>query len=181
MYGVLLSRFTNETLMENRRWRETHNIPCIYSNSLAISDNLPLIDYFVIEMNINTNKIAGIGLIENKLVKRGPKIYSNPYFNRYIYSGKYFIPIEEIQNVKILEELEKMLFYGKGHLKRGGLTLFPPKLLKKEYFEWLKELLKEHITKKNDENKEIDKNKEIDENKEIIENKNMDNKEVIDN
>ena len=169
MYGVLLIRFTNETLMENRRWRETHNIPCIYSNSLAISDNLPLIDYFVIEMNINTNKIAGIGLIENKLVKRGPKIYSNPYFNRYIYSGKYFIPIEQIQNVKILEELEKLLFYGKGHLKRGGLTLFPPKLLKKEYFEWLKDLLKENVSiKQNDSIKEND-------------NKNMDNKEVIDN
>jgi len=169
MYGVLLSRFTNETLIENRRWRETHNIPCIYSNSLAISENLPLIDYFVIEMNINTNKIAGIGLIENKLEKRGPKIYSNPYFNRYIYKGKYFIPIEQIKNVKILEELEKLLFYGKGHLKRGGLTLFPPKLLKKEYFEWLKDLLKENVSiKQNDFIKEND-------------NKNMDNKEVNDN
>jgi hypothetical protein len=175
MYGVLLSRFTNETLIENRRWRETHNIPCIYSNSLAISENLPLIDYFVIEMNINTNKIAGIGLIENKLEKRGPKIYSNPYFNRYIYKGKYFIPIEQIKNVKILEELEKLLFYGKGHLKRGGLTLFPPKLLKKEYFEWLKDLLKENVSIK--QNDSIEENDSIKEN----DNKNMDNKEVIDN
>jgi hypothetical protein len=175
MYGVLLSRFTNETLIENRRWRETHNIPCIYSNSLAISENLPLIDYFVIEMNINTNKIAGIGLIENKLEKRGPKIYSNPYFNRYIYKGKYFIPIEQIKNVKILEELEKLLFYGKGHLKRGGLTLFPPKLLKKEYFEWLKDLLKENVSIK--ENDSIKENESIKEN----DNKNMDNKEVFDN
>ena len=42
--------------------------------------------------------------------------------------------------------MKKILFYGKGHLKRGGLTLFPPKLLKNtEYLEWLKELLKEHL------------------------------------
>ena len=69
MYGVLLSRFTNETLLENRRWKENNGIKCAYGYSVAISENLPLIDYFVIEMNINTNKIEGIGLIENRYKK----------------------------------------------------------------------------------------------------------------
>ena len=47
----------------------------------------------------------------------------------------------------MLEEIEQLIFYGKGHLKRGGLTLFPPRLLKKIYLEWFKFLLKEELLK----------------------------------
>lgn len=144
MYGVLLSRFTNETYAENKRWKENNNVKCIYGSTLPISENLPMIDYFVIEMNIDTNKIIGIGLIE-KLLAPKVKIYSNPYFNRYIYKGKHYIPIETIENQEIITELEKMLFYGKTHLKRGGTTLFPKKLLKKIYLEWLINLLKNSV------------------------------------
>jgi hypothetical protein len=138
MYGVLLSRFTDKTLAENRQWKEANNKQCVYGSTRAISDNLPLMQYFVIEMNVSTNKIAGIGIIRNKLAPR-VRIYSNPYFNRYIYIGKHFIPVEELErdNVELLQEIEKILFYGKGHLKRGGMTLFPPKLLKQTYLDWL--------------------------------------------
>ena len=145
MYGVLLSRFTNETLHENRRWKENSDAKCAYGSSVPISENLPLIDYFVIEMNINENRIEGIGLIQNKRI-RNTRIYSNTYFNRYIYLGKHFMHIDREKHKEIIEKLEKLLFYGRGHLKRGGLTLFPPKLLKNsEYLAWLKELLKENI------------------------------------
>jgi len=144
MYGVLLSRFTNETYTENKRWKENNNVKCIYGSTLPISDNLPMIDYFVIEMNNDTNKIIGIGLIE-KLLAPKVKIYSNPYFNRYIYKGKHYFPIETIENSEIILELEKLLFYGKTHLKRGGTTLFPKKLLKKIYLEWLINLLKNSV------------------------------------
>ena len=138
MYGVLLSRFTDKTLAENRQWKEANNKQCVYGSTRAISDNLPLMQYFVIEMNVSTNKIAGIGIIRNKLAPR-VRIYSNPYFNRYIYIGKHFIPVEELErdNAELLKEIEKILFYGKGHLKRGGMTLFPPKLLKQTYLDWL--------------------------------------------
>jgi len=145
MYGVLLSRFTHETLLENRRWKENNGIKCAYGSTRPISENLPLIEYFVIEMNINTNKIVGIGLIENKYTKR-VKIYSNQYYNRYVYSGKYFISLDNKQTDELLIKLEQILFFGKGHLKRGGLTLFPPKLLKNiGILSWLKELLKESL------------------------------------
>ena len=140
MYGVLLSRFTNKTYEENKRWKENNNVKCIYGSSLPISPNLPTIEYFLIEMNVETNKIMGIGLIE-KLIAPKANIYSNPYFNRYFYKGKYHIPIEMINNSDIIIELEKLLFYGKTHLKRGGTTLFPKKLLKKIYLEWLKSLI----------------------------------------
>ena len=57
----------------------------------------------------------------------------------YIYIGKHFIPVEELErdDAELLQEIEKILFYGKGHLKRGGMTLFPPKLLKQTYLDWL--------------------------------------------
>jgi hypothetical protein len=147
MHGVLLSRFTDKTLSENRQWKEANNKKCVYGSTRAISDNLPLMEYFVIEMNITTNKIAGIGIIKNKLAPR-VRIYSNPYFNRYIYIGKDFIPIEELEKEKeLLEEIEKILFYGKGHLKRGGMTLFPPKLLKQTYLDWFLRISKHIIIK----------------------------------
>jgi hypothetical protein len=151
MYGILLSRFSNETLQENRRWKESNNFKCVYGSSVPISENLPLIEYFVIEMNIEENRIEGIGLIQNKR-KRNIRIYSNPYFNRYIYTGNHFISIDTIseKDKEIVKTLEKLIFYGKSHLKRGGLTLFPPKLIKNDkvnYINWLKELLKEYFQK----------------------------------
>ena len=133
LYGVCLSRFTEETYQESQRYRITNNVPCVYGTTRAISDYLPDRLYFVIEMNNTTNKIMGIGLIQKTISPR-TKVYSNPYFNRYIYKGKYFIPIEKIK-IEIIEELEKVLFYGRSHLKRGGLTLFPPKQMKPEYME----------------------------------------------
>ena len=149
MYGILLSRFTNETLQENRRWKETNNVKCVYGSSVPISENLPLIEYFVIEMNINENRIEGIGLIQNKRI-RNLRIYTNPYFNRYIYVGKHFISIEQMneKDKEIIKDLEKLIFYGKTHLKRGGLTLFPQKLIKNDkinYLTWLRELLKDFL------------------------------------
>ena len=133
LYGILLSRFTEDTYQESQRYRITNDIPCVYGTTRAISDYLPDRLYFVIEMNNTTNKIMGIGLIQKTISPR-IKVYSNPYFNRYIYKGKYFIPIEKIK-IEIIEELEKMLFYGRGHLKRGGLTLFPPTQIKPHYIE----------------------------------------------
>ena len=58
------------------------------------------------------------------------RIYTNPYFNRYIYVGKHFISIEQMneKDKEIIKDLEKLIFYGKTNLNRGGLTLFPQNL-----------------------------------------------------
>jgi hypothetical protein len=111
--------------------RERTGIKCIYSEQKAISNYLPECLYFVIEMNNSSNKILGVGVIENKLQEK-MKVYENPY-NRYVYKGDMHIPISSI-NSQIVEELENILFYGKSHSKRGnGLTMFPSKRLKPEF------------------------------------------------
>ena len=136
MYGVLISRFTEETFQESKRYRETNNVKCIYGTTRPISNSLPECPYFMIEMNNDINKIIGIGIIKKELAPKA-KVYANPYFNRYIYKGDQYIPIELVKK-EIVDELEKVLFYGRNHLKRGGITLFPPSKMKKEYIKEFK-------------------------------------------
>lgn len=131
MYGILTTRFNDETYAENQRFRERTGIKCIYSEQKAISNYLPECQYFVIEMNNSSNKIMGIGVIENKLQEK-MKVYENPY-HRYVYKGDMHIPISSI-NPQIVEELENILFYGKGHSKRNSsISNFPMKKLKPEF------------------------------------------------
>ena len=127
---MLTTRFTTETFQENKRYRDTHNIPCIYSSSLPISDKLPYQDYYVLEMNNTTNRIMGIGKISKKL-EPTEQIYSYKYYNRYTYKGKSYAQItEELDLPKeyrdIITRVERKIFYGRGHIKRGSsFTSFP--------------------------------------------------------
>jgi len=128
---MLTTRFTTETFQENKRYRDTHNIPCIYSTSLPISDKLPYQDYYVLEMNNTTNHIMGIGKISKKLHPT-EIIYSYKYYNRYTYKGTLYAEIQN-DNIdlpekyqEIITRVEKKIFYGRGHMKRGSsFTSFP--------------------------------------------------------
>ena len=125
----LTTRFTTETFQENKRYRDIHNIRCIYSSSLPISDKLPYQDYYVLEMNNSTNRIMGIGKISKKL-EPTEQIYSYKYYNRYTYKGINYAPInrDELPQEyrEIITRIERKIFYGKGHIKRGSsFTSFP--------------------------------------------------------
>jgi hypothetical protein len=153
-YGILTTRFNNETYYEYKRWKQNNNYTgCIYNLKKRISDyNLYDRPYFVIEMNNDINKIMGIGLIQNKISLRKANIYSNPYFNRYCYEGKKHILIyddlegksclsqEDSDNLFLL--FEKIIFYGKGHMKRGiSMTHFPLSKMKKKHIHFLVKLM----------------------------------------
>lgn len=124
----LTTRFTTETFQENKRYRDVHNIACIYSSSLPISDKLPYQDYYVLEMNNTTNRIMGIGKISKKL-EPTEQIYSYKYYNRYTYKGILYASINQDIPQKyqdIIIRIERKIFYGKGHIKRGSsFTSFP--------------------------------------------------------
>ena len=132
--NLLTTRFTNETFNENMHYRETHQIECIYSSSLPISDKLPYQDYYVMEMNNSINKIMGIGKI-SKTLQPVVIMYSYRYYNRYTYKGTQYVPIYDMhdnksllseEKEKIILEVEQLIFYGRGHTKRGSsYTSFP--------------------------------------------------------
>ena len=129
----LTTRFTNETLAENLRFRDTHQYACIYGLCVAISEKHQE-PFYVLEMNNTTNELVGIGII-SKTTSPRTQIYTNPYYNRYIYKGTRYIPANQIPPL-IKEELEQKLFHGKGHMKRGkSMTQYPPKWLKQEYYD----------------------------------------------
>lgn len=131
----LTTRFTTETLSENLRYRDTHQHVCIYGLGVPISEKHQE-PFYVLEMNNTTNELVGIGIISKATIPR-TQIYSNPYYNRYIYKGTKYIPSDQIPSA-MKEELEQKLFHGKGHLKRGkSMTQYPPKWLKKEYYDFM--------------------------------------------
>ena len=65
-FNIALTRFTNETYLQNKFWRERHShYGCIYGCPVKISYVIdPDIILFVLEMNNTTNKIMGISVIQ---------------------------------------------------------------------------------------------------------------------
>jgi hypothetical protein len=141
MTNIVVARFNEEMLEDNKRFRLKHNLGCLYGspftmNKLGAKDLL-----FVVEMNTQRNQVEGIGLVLN-IVKTGPQyqIYSDYNLNRFVYCGKYRLDRSELEtltcqpiareetetepelaspSVNVLEMLDKILFKGKSHMKRG--------------------------------------------------------------
>ena len=70
MIYLASTRFNNDTWQENCSYKRLHNMNgVIYGTNIRIkcSHSLGAL-FFVIEMNNQTNKIEGIGLIRNQLV-----------------------------------------------------------------------------------------------------------------
>lgn len=159
MYTIVTSRFNNDTRDANYAYRKKNGFSCMYCTPLELSPhilyNTPV---FVIEMNNTTNKIQGIGLINNRPeTKRYYKVHSDGNTNRYTYIGNYFIEREIIYDYhsSFVYALEKILFKGYTHSKRGtGLTRLPKQFLKLENCDGLdlkkeiKELFIHHFREK---------------------------------
>ena len=132
---VATTRFDTKTWTENKSWREKREYKgCIYGCPVRIKDDVfPNILIFILEMHNDSNKIMGIGLIRNKiLTKNKARIYSDENYNRYIYLGDYRIDRQDLtmEEKKIVIILEELVFYGKGHLKRGqGIQILPSWIL----------------------------------------------------
>jgi len=130
MFHIGCTRFNNTTYKENTLYREKNDETVIYGSSLKIRNTYSIGSLiFVAEMNNETNRIEGIGLIRNNIVTdKRHKIYENCEYNRYIYRGKYWLRREQL-DAEILEILDTVLFKGKSHLKcRTGITVISDKL-----------------------------------------------------
>lgn len=87
-------------------------------------------------MNNDTNQIMGVGRIINEIRADRPyRVYADQNYNRYTYLGRSRLDREVIMQSKvnacIIETLERMLFYGGRHAKRGqGIDELPVRILK---------------------------------------------------
>jgi hypothetical protein len=131
---IVTSRFNNSTWSENEKFRKKHSaLKCIYCAPEEVSKTIPSdAIMFVMEMNNDTNKIIGIGMVRNHSYSGVYNVYDDGNYNRYTYIGKMRISRSEMteHEEKMMTVLDKLLFTGIRHMKRGqGLRCFPIKTL----------------------------------------------------
>jgi phage pi2 protein 07 len=133
MFYLACTRFNNQTYKENTNYRIKNGESVIYGSAFKTRQIYSVgALIFVTEMNNETNKIEGIGLIKNLLVcDKYYKIYDDNNYNRYIYRGKYWLSREQLDklDIEISETLNNILFKGKSNMKRmSGITVLTDKL-----------------------------------------------------
>ena len=131
---ILTSRFNNSTWSENTKYRERNpHIGCVYAAPIMISSEIPTDSIlFMLEMNNDTNKIMGIGMIKNHPNSKQLNIYENKNYTRFVYAGKNRIDRSEMteEELVIMLAFDTLCFTGNRHMKRGqGLLSFPVEML----------------------------------------------------
>jgi hypothetical protein len=125
---IMTSRFSTATIEQNKLYRKNTKTGCIYCSPSRIAISIPQnAVLFVLELNISTNKINGIGMLKNKS-RCGLSVYDNGNYNRYAYAGNYRIDVDDMTEPEkeFIAFLEPFCFKGKYHMKRGsGITKFP--------------------------------------------------------
>ena len=125
-FHIGTARFTDETYKENLNWKKRKKwIGCCYGFDKKLPTTIKTGDLvFIIEMNNTQNKIMGIGLIQNLYnAEYRSRIYSQETWNQYVYKSKYYITrrniLEKSKGKHIIMFLERLLFTGYSHFKRG--------------------------------------------------------------
>lgn len=141
-YTLVTTRFNNFTWEENCSIRRKNpNAKCIYASPIQITPRVKLdSNLFVLEMNNESDKIMGIGLIKNHPVAGKYAVHSQPNYNRFVYIGKWRIDREDMldSELEILRLLEAVCFRGINHSKRGqGMTELPMKIQYNSYLHGL--------------------------------------------
>ena len=125
-FSVCITRYNNQTWNERTAWLAANpEYKCIYKAPVAIKSNIPYESpLFVLEMNNDTNQLMGVGRIVNEIRgDRNYRIYADQNYNRYTYLGRQRLDRADIMQLKmdarVIETLERLLFYGARHAKRG--------------------------------------------------------------
>jgi hypothetical protein len=155
---IMTSRFNSHTLQENRDFvKRNTSIKCVYCCPDPIAKNIPIETIlFVLEMNNDANKIAGIGLVKNHAFMHKYNVYSERSYNRYVYYGKTHISRENMteEEERIMKVFDILCFTGNKHMKRGqGMKSFPVETLYKckntlDLVSFIAEMFKTRMSKK---------------------------------
>ena len=135
-FTTCITRYSNQTWSERTSWlAENPDHACIYKSPVPIKSDIPYeASLFVLEMNNDTNQIMGIGRIVNEIrADRSYRIYGDQNYNRYTYLGRQRLDraviMQRKENACVIETLERMLFYGARHAKRGqGIHELPVRI-----------------------------------------------------
>ena len=159
---IITSRFNNDTWYENEMYRNRKKIGCIYCSPDPITNTIPEESIlFVLEMNNDTNKIMGIGMIEKKISRNTHIVYNENNYNRYVHVGKHRIDRNMMteNEERIMKVFDILCFTGNRHMKRGqGLKLFPIDMLyrmskKMDLVNFIRAMFRERLEKNNIDNK----------------------------
>jgi hypothetical protein len=131
---LLTSLFNNTTWEENQRFRNQHSeVGCVYCAPDPISCQIPNESIlFILEMNNDTNRIMGIGMVRNHSILGKYFVYNEDNYNRYVYIGKTRIDRSEMtkEEERIMTVFDILCFNGNKHMKRGqGIKSFPTDML----------------------------------------------------
>jgi hypothetical protein len=159
---ILTSRFNNHTWNENANYRKKNRkLGCVYCAPTPISSEIPMDSIlFILEMNNDTNRIMGIGMVRNHPVCNKYYVYENENYNRYVYVGKYRIDRDDMSEEEdtIMKVFDILCFTGNKHMKRGhGLKSFPIDMLFRcskimDLVDFINEMFKKRITKNQNKN-----------------------------
>jgi hypothetical protein len=154
---LLTSRFNNKTNDENKSYLKKNNkLGCIYCSPEKITKKIEEDSIlFVLEMNNDTNKILGIGMIKNHPICGKYSVYQNGNYNRFVFIGKYRIDRSEMNDIeeKVMKAFDILCFTGNHHMKRGqGLKSFSIKMIESckktfDLVEFITEMFKKRINK----------------------------------
>lgn len=156
----LATHFNNKTWEENQKFIEKqktkqnlYDINCVYGTPYPIKNSIKLNSWILMcEMNNETDKIMGIGLLKNNNIFKRYGIYDEGNYNRYIYTGKYHLTREILESYdkELIERLDILLFKGKSHSKRGiGFSLVSTKKITEEIKLKIKNMFITHYKKSN--------------------------------
>lgn len=126
--GLCTTRFNNKTYDENKAGRKLLKTECYYANPSTIK-NIKQRMMYVLELNVEENKIMGIGRVSNVLNGDVYKIYEDESYNKRYFSGAYRVNLEDLteKEKEFVTAMEEICFRGRGHLKRGHRMLSFPK------------------------------------------------------
>ena len=99
MVHIGTTRFNNLTFAENETFRTREGIDgCIYGLPVPMPCKVRRGELvYVIEMNVETKKMMGIGRVPNfRCNDRTRHIYEARGYNRFIYMGRRRVPVEAI-------------------------------------------------------------------------------------
>jgi len=133
---ITTTRFNSQTWKENREYMAKNTkFGCIYGVTEPNRQSIPTESYlFVLEMNNDSNRIMGIGLVRNNPLYNRHMVYSEAKYNQFAYVGKYRIDRSEMDEMeeRIMKVFDILCFKGARHLKRlTGVKAFPLDILYK--------------------------------------------------